>query len=200
MGWNRYGMLIPIVLCLGMGCNDSNIQEVPQACGLETSQECAVDEGSWIRINSVEELASVCEDACEQVYGLSVADLRDLEELTGFSWLKRVEGSLNISGLRSARTLRGFDNLEFSNSVVLENNFSLERIEGFGSLREVNQLKLRYMDGIDTIHSFDNLEYIGPADDLGDDNFGFFLSGMNGMTHLEGLHKVREAGFVVIQN
>ncbi|RDV37608.1 hypothetical protein DV096_13980 [Bradymonadaceae bacterium TMQ3] len=175
------------------------MQEVPDVCSLDVAQDCNLDEGSRIKVNNVEELAQVCEDACEEVYRLSFADLRELEELTGFSWLKRVEAVLYIRSLRSAHTLRGFDNLEYASSVVLERNFSLNTIDAFGSLREVNHLKLSLMDGIDSIQAFDHLEYLGPADDLGDDNLGFFLDGMNGITHLEGLHKVREAGFVVIR-
>ncbi|WP_158542616.1 hypothetical protein [Lujinxingia litoralis] len=121
-----------------------------------------------------------------------------MEQLTGFSWVKRVEVSLNISGLRNVHTLRGFDNLEFSNVVVLENNFRLKTIEGFGALKEVNYLELEQMDGIDTIQAFDNLEFMGPAGDFSD-SFGFFLTSMDGIIHLEGLHKVREAGIVAIQ-
>ena len=200
MGWKRYGMMLAVLMCVGPGCGEPDVQEVPDVCSLDVAQDCNLDEGSRISITNVRELVSVCEDACEQVYRLSFGDLRELRELTGFSWLKRVEGDLYIRGLRSVHTLQGFDSLEFASAVVLEDNFALKTIDGFGSLREVNHLKLSSMDGIDSIQAFDNLEYLGPADDLGDYNLGFFLDGMNGITHLEGLHKVREAGFVVIRN
>ncbi|RVU45709.1 hypothetical protein EA187_08050 [Lujinxingia sediminis] len=199
MGWKRQLILITALMNVGSGCGEPDLQGVPQACGLETSQECNLSEDSWIKIETADDLEAYCEDACEQVYRLYFYDLREVAELTGFSWLKRVEGNLNISGLRSVHTLQGFDNLEYSNSIIIENNFSLNAIDAFGSLREVNHLKLSSMDGIDSIQAFDHLEYLGPADDLGDDNLGFFLDGMNGITHLEGLHKVREAGFVVIR-
>src|SRR5690554_1653074 len=110
----RLRALWAMSIVLSVGCGEPDLQETPRACSEQQAQACDISDEEWIQIRTAEDLERVCEGACDHVYDLSFSDLRELSELSGFSWLTRVELRLDFQGLRSVRAIRGFDNLEYA--------------------------------------------------------------------------------------
>jgi hypothetical protein len=116
----------------------------------------------------------------------------DLETLSGFNQLTHVDGDISIGMNLNLSSLTGFNNLETTTDLWIQNHPILDDIAGFEALTTVSgSLLVQYNDGLDAISGFDNLTNVGEQLSIVGNELLTSIDGLYGIDTIGGYLQIR---------
>lgn len=178
-----------------LACSDPEVENVdlPEACGssVEDGADCEMsyDDSAydWIQFHNVDQLELACEEKCLRMGEFGFYGLEGLQELTGFNFVVETPGG--SFSMHDAVRIDAFHQVSGVSGLTFEDNFSLEDIEPFASLEEVESgVSFRGNPKLKDLRALQNVRQIGTQG--GPVSQGLTLERNGSLTTMKGLERL----------
>lgn len=130
------------------------------------AENCTVppDVAGWYYdIKSRDDLKRFCQSPCNRMASLHLTHIEGMTDMTPFSRIEVIEGTLDLDDNPDLASLRGLENLETVGSLQLNSNDRLTSIESLSSLKEVavqgtpGSIHISYSYALETLDGLESL-------------------------------------------